>query len=113
MPRRIQSGRRRRPTFIRQWREYRDLTQERIAELLGASKPTISRIESGKQPYTQDVLEALADILDAEPADLLTKNPQQTETDTESLLSLWTQAKATVRRQLLAIAEALVKQKDP
>ena len=58
MPPRIafQKKRARRRTFFKQWRVHRGLSQEQLAERLGTSVASISRIESGGQPYTQDVL---------------------------------------------------------
>lgn len=67
-------------TFIRAWREYRGLSQDRLVERMreyveGFSKSTLSRIENGKQAYTQDVLEALAECLQCNPADLIMRTP--------------------------------------
>lgn len=53
MPRRIANGRKKLPHFIRQWRKHRGLSQEKLAERLGMSAANLSRVESGKQPYTQ------------------------------------------------------------
>ena len=70
-------------TYISEWREHRALTQERLAErvgeLLGTSitSATISRIENSKSPYSQRQLEAIAESLGCEPADLLMRNPLQ------------------------------------
>ena len=69
-----------RPTYIRQWREYRGLSQDRLVERMrefvqGFSKSTLSRIENSKQAYTQHVLEALANALNCEPADLIMRDP--------------------------------------
>jgi transcriptional regulator with XRE-family HTH domain len=68
----------RRRTFIKQWREYRDLTQDDLAERLETSKASISRIENGEQAYTQDFLEACADALRTDPASLLMRDPPTT-----------------------------------
>jgi Predicted transcriptional regulator len=69
-----------RPTFIREWRAYRNLSQDRLVarvreNLIGFSKSTLSRLENSKQAYTQPMLEALADALNCEPADLLARDP--------------------------------------
>ncbi len=65
----------RRRHFVREWRKFRGLTQEQLAERLNTTKANISRIENLRQGYTQDFLEACADVLKTEPALLLTKNP--------------------------------------
>ena len=77
-------------TFIRDWRKHRTYTLERLAEALGeiANYPMtdgqLSRIENGRQAYSQDLLEALAIVLQCEPADLIRRRPGDThsiETD--------------------------------
>ena len=65
--------------YIKRWREYRKLTQDKLVEMTGMSKATISRIENGRSPYTQDTLEALAEALGATPAELLTRDPYDPE----------------------------------
>jgi transcriptional regulator with XRE-family HTH domain len=70
-------GQRRRLTYIKAWRKYRDLTQEQLAERLETSGATISRVENGKSPYDQGLLEALAEALQCEPADLLARPPDK------------------------------------
>ena len=65
----------RRKTFIKEWREYRKLTQEQLAEAIGKSPATISHLENGNVNYTQDNLEAIAEVLLCEPEDLLSRAP--------------------------------------
>jgi transcriptional regulator with XRE-family HTH domain len=75
MPGRIAHGKRRRPTYIREWRKFRKLTQETVAEYLETTKTSVSRVENGKQPYTQDFLEGAADLLAVHPSVLLSRAP--------------------------------------
>lgn len=79
MPHKIGNGNRRRRHFIREWREFRGLTQEQLADQVGTTKTSISRIESLKQSYTQDFLEAAADALGAHPGALLMRTPGETD----------------------------------
>jgi len=95
----------RRQTFLRQWREYRNLTQDDLAERLGTSKASISRIEAGQQAYTQDFLEACADALRTDPASLLMRNP----TDEEAVWSLWDKAKVGERKMIENIVRSVIK----
>lgn len=75
----------RRPTFIRSWRKYRGLTlaqmQDHLETLHGIeiSEGQLSRIENGKSPYAQDMLEAIADVLQTEPASLIMRDPARQE----------------------------------
>jgi transcriptional regulator with XRE-family HTH domain len=63
--------------FIKAWRKHRDMTLEKVVELVGdLTAASLSRIERGKQPYNQGTLEALAVVLDATPAALLGRDPK-------------------------------------
>ena len=66
---------RRSKTFLAEWRRYRDMSQERVAELVDVDQTTISRLERGKVPYDQDILERLALVYGCEPFELITINP--------------------------------------
>jgi len=63
--------------FIKEWRDYRDLTQEQVADRIGVSATTFGRIEGNKIPYNQDFLELAADALRCEPWDLLHVDPNK------------------------------------
>ena len=95
----------RRPTFIREWRKSKNLTLEKLADRLGVSHATLSRIENGKQDYNQTLLELLADALGTDPASLLIRKPN----DPEGIWSIWDQAKPGTQRQLVEIGRALLK----
>jgi transcriptional regulator with XRE-family HTH domain len=77
MPARIGNPRRRRRHFIKEWREFRQLSQEELGALVGTSKATISRIENMAQGYTQDGIEAIADALGTHVAALLSRLPTE------------------------------------
>jgi transcriptional regulator with XRE-family HTH domain len=68
--------RQRRRHYIKEWREFRGMTQEAAAEQLDVSATTWGRIEAGRVPYNQDFLERAAEALSCEPWDLLNRNPQ-------------------------------------
>ena len=61
--------------FIRQWRIHRGYTQERLAEIVGVPHGALSQLERGLVNYTQPMLEALAEALRCEPADLIARDP--------------------------------------
>lgn len=69
--------------YLREWRKKTDLTQKQVVErlsyyddpLLPQTEASLSRLETRKQPYSQRILEALADIYDCEPHELLGRNP--------------------------------------
>ncbi|MBU4318389.1 MAG: helix-turn-helix domain-containing protein [Proteobacteria bacterium] len=49
------------PTKV--WREYRGLTQQQLAEIVGISTPYLSQIETGKRTGSTEVLLAIAKAL--------------------------------------------------
>lgn len=71
----------RKATYIRAWRKERGYTLDqmvgRLAELgVETTGASISRIERGEQPYSQDILEALAEALGVALSDLIENNPE-------------------------------------
>jgi DNA-binding XRE family transcriptional regulator len=45
---------------IKVWREYRELTQQKVAEEIGISIPFVSQLETGKRKASIDVMRKLA-----------------------------------------------------
>jgi hypothetical protein len=84
-PTRINGKPRYRLTFIRQWREARSITLQQLAERVskktgGMTHASLSRIERGLQPYSQPILEAVADELtDGDVASLLISDPTESK----------------------------------
>jgi transcriptional regulator with XRE-family HTH domain len=76
MPVRYQSQREAHKHFIREWRASRGLSLTQLAELTDMSVASLSRLELGRQSYTQPVLENLAHALGCEPADLIARQPE-------------------------------------
>lgn len=97
------------PTYIRAWRKERGLTLERLRERMGQlsdvwiTKTSLSRIERGEQPYSQPILEAIAEALETEPASLLMRDPGQPE----MIWSIWDRIEPAKRTDALRVLEAL------
>lgn len=62
-------------TFLKEWREYRGLTQEQAAERLNVSRTLLSKIENAKSPYTQGFMEAAAEAYNCDVPDLIMRDP--------------------------------------
>lgn len=93
-----------RPTFMRQWRQHRHKTLVQVAEHLHVTHGYLSKVERGKQPYNQELLEALAELYNCDVVDLLIRDPSQQE----GIWSIWEQAKPGERRQIESVAAALI-----
>jgi transcriptional regulator with XRE-family HTH domain len=95
--------------FLRQWRKYRDLSQERAAERIGMDRGNLSKIERGLVPYDEMFLAAAAEAYQCEPQDLIMRNPL----DTEAPWSIWETLKPVEKRQAIEVIKALKKASDP
>jgi transcriptional regulator with XRE-family HTH domain len=79
------------PTFLRAWREASGYTLDQLATAINERRdwsitgPYLQRIEVGKLQYKQDVLEAIADVLNCTVADLLTRAPRDPDEQWASL----------------------------
>ena len=99
------------PNYLHKWRKFRHLTQaqvlDRLAimddELLPKTGASLSRLENGKQPYSPRILEALAEIYQCEPADLIGRDP----TKVGEIVDLVARLNERQRKQAMAVIEAL------
>ncbi len=94
----------RRRTYFKEWRKERGMTLERAAELAGMTAGNISAMERGAQGYTQDGLEALADVYKVPPGWLTEVDPATLE----DILPIWQDAKPADRQKITAIARTIV-----
>lgn len=78
-------ARRTKAHFIREWRKKRQLSLRRLADRLEVepggdqlvSHASLSRIETGDQPYSQPILEALSQALNVSKSALLEMDPEK------------------------------------
>lgn len=96
--------RRFRRTYIREWRQHRDLTLEKLADRLDMTASHLSMLERGQRGYTQETLEQIAEALQTTAPSLLMRLPGEDE-----IWSIWDHAKPGVRQQLTEIAKTLTK----
>lgn len=71
--------------FFREWRLHRKLSQEKLAEQIGQTAPSMSQLENGKQGFSEETLLALAAALECHPAELLGRDPN----DNDSIWGIW------------------------
>lgn len=100
---------RHRPTLLREWRRHRGHTLERLAESMGITHATLSRVERGLLPYNQEILEQAARALACAPVDLLVRHPD----DPDGIWSIWDRCTPTERQQIIGIAKALLRTPSP
>lgn len=69
--------------YLKEWRKHRKLTQEDVMDrleifddpALPTTAATLSRIENGRQGYSERILEALSEVYDTPAGQLISRNP--------------------------------------
>ena len=106
--------------YLRQWRRVSGLTLEQAADRIErasevradagpSTRPismthaTLSRIERGRLPYNQALLEILAQVYRTDRASLIIRDPS----DPEGLWTIWEQLRPAERVQAVEVLKAL------
>lgn len=79
-------------------------TLVQVSEHLGLTHGQLSKIENGKSPYSQDLLEALADLYACDVVDILTRDPSAPE----DIWKFWRDANERERRQMVDMAKVIL-----
>lgn len=93
-----------RPTFLREWREARGKTLEEVAPKMGITHGQLSKIERGKHPYSQNILEVAAEEYDCTVQDLLTRRPDEAE----NIFARWPILTEQQKRQAIRLLNAVI-----
>jgi transcriptional regulator with XRE-family HTH domain len=98
----------RRRTYLREWREFRNLSQAKAGSMIGWDHSSVQRLESGQTPYNQDHLEMLAQVYMCEPQDLIARDPNAPG-EANELARQIAAAPAAMQRQIKAVVAAMLK----
>ena len=71
----------REPNFLRAWREYRSMTQAKLAEAVDTTGAVISLLEAGERGLSDKWLRRLAPVLGTTPGNLLDMDPHDVDHD--------------------------------
>jgi transcriptional regulator with XRE-family HTH domain len=96
-----------RRNFVKEWRLFRKMTVEKLAEASGLSPGTVSAIENRQQGYSDESLESLSKALKTSRGALLDVNPNQPSS--ADFFALWDRADEPQRAQLAEIASTIVR----
>jgi transcriptional regulator with XRE-family HTH domain len=88
--------------FLREWRKFRGYTLEQAAERVGMTHQNLGKIERGKVPYNETLLDLLADIYRADKGSLIMRDPSRPD----SFWSIYDQLAAPERERLVQRVEA-------
>lgn len=95
-------------TFLKEWREFHNLSQEAAASRLNISRTLLSKIENAKSPYSQQLLENAAVAYGCEVPDLIIRNPNSKDS-VWSIQEQLLKAPPEQRRQIFTVVEAMLK----
>lgn len=96
--------------YIKEWRRHRKISLRKLADRMESepgveliSYASLGRIENGIQPYSEPILEALADALDVPAHHLISRKP---DTDAE-VVSIFEGLDESQKLQALAVLKAI------
>jgi transcriptional regulator with XRE-family HTH domain len=98
------------PNRIRELREARGISQVELARRANVTPSALNKVEMGKRGLDQQWMDRLAAALEVAPADLLPdhQNPDRLQGPEHALISMFRAADETQKRQILALARALL-----
>lgn len=94
------------PNFLREWRIFRGLTQQQLADAVETGANMIQYLESGERGLSAKWLRRLAPALDTTPGMILDHDPTELSAD---IVEIWATASIRERRQLADVARAIVR----
>jgi transcriptional regulator with XRE-family HTH domain len=91
--------------YLRAWREFRGLTQAKLAAAAGTTGAVISLLESGERGLSDKWLRILAPILGTRPGHLLETDPNELDSD---ILEIWGEIPEDRKSQARAVLQTFV-----
>ncbi|MEO8927570.1 MAG: helix-turn-helix transcriptional regulator [Caulobacteraceae bacterium] len=98
------------PNYLKAWREYRRLTQAKLAEAIGTTGAVISLLEAGERRLSDKWLRKIAPVLGTRPGHLLEIDPSDVSTD---ILDIWAAIPEDRRDQARDVLKAFRVKEEP
>jgi len=95
-----------RPHYLREWRKYRGMTQQALADALETSKSVISDLERGELQLSPKWLRRLSPVLKVQPGYILDHDPNELPTD---IVDIWGKIDERDREQAARVLRSFVK----
>lgn len=94
------------PHYLKEWRKFRRMTQQELADAVGTSKSVISDMERGELQVSPKWLRRLAPALQTQPGHLLDHDPESLDSD---IIDIWSRIDIRERAQAARVLEAFTK----
>lgn len=94
------------PNHLRDWREFRKLSQQELAAAVDTTQHQIAYLESGERGLSAKWLRKLSAALDTTPGMILDHSPKDLDSD---IIEIWATASNRQKKQLSEIAKTILK----
>ncbi len=91
------------PHYLKEWRKFRRMTQQDLADAVGTTKAVIGLIENGDRGLSDKWARRLAPALNTSPGYILDHDPENLPT---SILDIWADIPAEDRPQAERVLQA-------
>ena len=86
--------------YLREWRHFRHMTQQELADAVGTSKTVISEMERGNLQVSPKWLMKLAPALRTQPGHIIDHDPEELDSD---IIDIWAHIPDENRAQAAAV----------
>ena len=94
------------PHYLRQWREFRQMTLRELAKAVGTSPSTVSDLETFRLQLSPKWLRRFAPVLDCQEGHIIDHDPESLDSD---IIDIWTRISERDRPAALRMLEGLAK----
>lgn len=94
------------PHYLKEWRKFRGMTQQELADALETSKSVISDMERGELQLSPKWLRRIAPILETQPGHILDHDPNDLDND---IIDIWAHIDVGDRDQAIRVLKSFVK----
>jgi transcriptional regulator with XRE-family HTH domain len=94
------------PHYLKEWRKFRGMTQQELADRLDTSKSVISDMERGELQLSPKWLRRIAPVLQTQPGHILDHDPATIDND---IIDIWAHIEVRDREQAIRVLRSFVK----
>jgi transcriptional regulator with XRE-family HTH domain len=94
------------PHYLREWRKFRKMTQQELADAVDTSKSVISDMERGELQLSPKWLRKLAPVLKTQPGHILDYDPNEMDSD---IIDIWSRIPDGDRDQAARVLRSFVR----
>lgn len=94
------------PHHLREWRKFRRMTQQELADEIGTSKTVISEMERGNLQLSPKWLRKIAPVLRTQPGHILDHDPEDLDND---IIDIWSHIPDAEKEQAARVLRTFIR----